>query len=319
MFGLIALLMFLSLALIGYAIATSVRGREAERASLDRRLETMTAATPRERGDVLRDRRLSAISVLNLLLERTGVARRFLGLVRQAGLRKRVGEVLLYIPLLGCIGFLLGMLLTGRFAFGLGGAAIGSWIPVAVLQRLRRKRGARFAEQLPDALDLIRAALQAGHSLVSALNVVASEFPDPMAQEIRDVAEEVRYGLPMRDAFYNLTQRVDDPNLPVLVVGVLVAQEVGGNMAEVLENVGYTIRERFKVLREVQVLTAQGKLSGRVLSGLPFLVGLAMATLNHTYFAPMLHTQAGHYLLLYALGSILFGHVIIRRLVHIQV
>ena len=134
-------------------------------------------------------------------------------------------------------------------------------------------RRALFAEQLPDALDLVRAALQAGHGLMAALSVVADEFPDPVAQEFRDVVEEVRLGLPLRDALYNLAERVGDPDVALLDVGILTAQDVGGNLAEVLDNISYTIRERFKLQRDIQVLTAQGRLSGGVLTALPFFVG----------------------------------------------
>ncbi len=98
----------------------------------------------------------------------------------------------------------------------------------------------------------MRAALQAGHSFVAALSVVADEFPDPIAEEFRTVGEEIRLGLPLREALYQLRERVDDTNVPILIVGILVAQETGGNMAEVLDNIAYTIRERFKLLRDAR-------------------------------------------------------------------
>src|SRR5262249_11268966 len=156
-----------------------------------------------------------------------------------------------------------------------------------------------FSEQLPDALDLTRAALQAGHSLLTALFVGADEFPDPVAEELRTVADEIRLGLPLRDALRHLGDRVDDPNVPILIAWVLVAQEVGGNLAEVLDNTSYTIRERFKLLRDVMVMTAQGRLSGMVLTALPILVGVFMYFLNPTYFQPMIETQAGWYMMGY--------------------
>jgi tight adherence protein B len=192
-------------------------------------------------------------------------------------------------------------------------------IPILTLQRKRTKRMRLFSEQLPDALDLIRAALQAGHSFTTAMYVVADEFPDPISEELRTVAEEVRLGLPLRDALYNLRDRVNDPNMPILIVGVLVAQEVGGNLAEVLDNTSYTIRERFKLLRDVQVMTAQGRLSGRVLTALPILVGLFLYFLNREYFQPMLDNQTGWYMLGYAVISIAIGHVLIQRIVDIRV
>jgi tight adherence protein B len=225
----------------------------------------------------------------------------------------------LYVPLLGLTGFLLNQLLLGTLLSGLVFTALGASIPVLILQRMRRQRAKRFSEQLPDALDLIEAALRAGHGLVSAFGVVAEEFPSPIADELREVGEEVRVGLPLRNALENLIDRIDDPDLPILVVGILVAEESGGNLAEVLENVAHTIRERFKLLRDVRVLTAQGRFSGVVLTSLPFVVGVALFSLNYKYFSPMVETASGHQLLLYAFLSVLCGHLMIRRIVQMPV
>jgi tight adherence protein B len=191
--------------------------------------------------------------------------------------------------------------------------------PILLVMRMRRRRMVLFAEQLPDSLDLIRAALQAGHGFLAAIQVVVEEFPDPIAEELRDVAEEIRLGLTPREALYHLIERVDDPNLPILVVGILVTQEVGGNLAEVLNNVSYTIRERFKLLREIRTMTAQGRLSGGVLTSLPFLVAAGFYLFNPTYFGPMIERTTGHYMIAYALVSIILGHLVIRRIVNMRV
>jgi tight adherence protein B len=240
-------------------------------------------------------------------------------MIEQAGLRRRVGEVLLYVVLLFLIvTLLLAILGMGRVVALLFGALVAA-VPLLVVARMRHKRALRFAEQLPDALDLIRAALQAGHGLVSACAVVGETFADPVAQEFRHLCDEVRLGLPLRDALLNLPQRVPDDNLPILVVGILTAQEVGGNLAEVVENIAHTIRERAKLHRDVRALTAQGRLSGGVLTGLPLFVGLAMFLFNPKYFAPMVEETAGHYMMLYVLVSLLFGHFVIRRIVRVPV
>jgi tight adherence protein B len=320
MIGLVALLIFLSLGLIGYAVSASVREREEARQTQARRLSSMTGASLGTLDSpLLKDRRLSSIEVFNTLLKRMSFAEPVARMLRQARLERRAGEIFLYMALLACAGFLLTVFVgAGRFLGVLFGALAGA-IPLMIVQRTRRKRAQLFSDQLPDALDLIRAALQAGHGFLSALNVVADEFPNPIAEEFRDVAEEMRLGLPMRDALYNLVSRIDDDNLPILVVGVLVAHEVGGNLAEVLENISHTIRERFKLKRETQVLTAQGRLSGRLLTALPFFVGIVMNVLNPAYFAPMLKSSTGIYMLGYAAFSIVLGHLIIRRLVDIKV
>jgi tight adherence protein B len=192
-------------------------------------------------------------------------------------------------------------------------------IPILVVSRLRATRARLFAEQLPDSLDLVRSALQAGHGLIAALQVVADTFPDPISTEFRYIVDEIRLGLPFRDALYNLAGRVGDPNVPILIVGILTAQDVGGNMAEVIDNITHTIRERARLQRDIQVLTAQGRLSGLVLTSLPFIVGTFLFLYNPSYFRPMIERPVGQMLLLYGICSLLLGHVMVRRIVKIEV
>ena len=317
---LISVLIFFSLALAGFAVSGWAREREEAKDALGRRLTTMTG-TPiaSATGSVMKDRRLSQIGLLNLLLGRLAVTSWFARMVQQAGLKRRVGEVVLYILLLASLAFLIVTLLTGRILFASIAALWAGLLPIFFVLRLRRKRRARFTEQLPDALDLIRAALQAGHGFLSALQVVAQEFPDPISSELTEVAEEVRLGMPLRDALQHMMNRMEDPNLPILTTGVIITQEIGGNLAEVLDNIGYTIRERFKLLREVRVMTAQGRLSGMVLTALPFIVSFCLFLFSREYFQPMIETQAGHLMILYALVSILIGHLVIQRIVRIEV
>jgi tight adherence protein B len=277
MVGIAALLIFVAAVLAGYGVSAAFREREEARRVLAGRLRGMgDPVVEAQAAPLLKDQRLSTIPLLNVLLNGMPAVVPVVRMIRQAGLRRRVGEVLLYIPLLACIGFLATVLAGGGPLLGLVVAVAGGSLPLLVVQRIRRQRTARFGEQLPDALDLVRSALQAGHGLLSALSVVADAFLDPIAQDLRHVVEEVRLGLPLREALANLVERVDDPNVPILVVGILVAQDVGGNLAEVIDNIAYTIRERAKVLREVNALTAQGRLSGGVLTALPFVVGLVM-------------------------------------------
>jgi tight adherence protein B len=316
----LALLIFASLALAGYALATMLRAREEARQNLGRRLSTLAAGTDaKPRAGVLKDRRLSTIGALNTLLPRFGFVTPLVGMVGRAGLKKRVGEVVLYILLAAAAAILIVTMATGNPALGVLGGAVGGAVPLLIVRRIARRRSALFAEQLPDALDLARAALQAGHGLMAALSVVADEFPDPLAQEFREVTEEVRLGLPLRDALDNLSKRVAAPDISLLQIGILVTQDIGGNLAEVFDNMGHTIRERFKLQRETKVLTAQGRMSGGLLTALPILVAVALSVLNPGYIAPMFEAGTGRYLLAYAAGSLLVGHFVIRRIVRIEV
>jgi tight adherence protein B len=320
MFAILALLIFASLTLAGYALAAMARARETAKQALDRRLWTMAGS-----GDgtlhvgVLKDRRLSSIGFVNRVLPRLKIVVPLGRLIARAGLKKRVGEVLLLMVFLALAATFVCALVTGNVLFSVVAGAIAGAVPVVIVRRMARKRSLLFAEQLPDALDLARSALQAGHGLMAALSVVADEFPDPISQEFRELTEEVRLGLSMREALDDLADRVGTPDLALLQVGVLVAQDIGGNLTEVFDNISHTIRERFKVQRETKVLTAQGRISGGVLTALPFLVGIGLTLINPSYMKPMFETTTGHHMLMYAGGSMLLGHLIIRRLVAIKV
>jgi tight adherence protein B len=315
MFAILAICVFLLVAVSGYVLATTMRTRQESERLLGRRLDRTAGPPPKGASHVLKDRRLSSIGVLDFLLTRVGFVPALARAIRQAGLRRRAGEVLLYVPLLACTGFLFTLVLSHRPLVGLAVAAILGSLPLLLVYRMKRTRALQFAEQLPDALDLIRAALQAGHGFGTALAVVANEFPNPIAEEFNEVAEEMRLGLSLREALNGLNDRIDDPDLPMLIIGVLIADESGGNLAEVLENIGHTVRERFKMSRDIRVYTAQGRLSGSVLTALPFLVGLVMYYLNPAYFRPMLATSLGNWMLIYAFVSIVIGHFIVRHLV----
>ncbi len=318
---LLALLVFATLVLVGWSVSVMMADRHETQQALANRLSTMAgaAASGGSSGPLLKDQRLSGIPLLDALLGNMPFVRPLVQMIEQAGLRRRVGEVLLYVVLLFLIVMLLTSLLGGGRLVALLFGALAAAVPLLIVARMRQKRTYRFAEQLPDALDLVRAALQAGHGLVSACAVVGETFADPVAQEFRYLCEEVRLGLPLRDALMNLAQRVRDENLPILVVGILTAQEVGGNLAEVVDNIAHTIRERAKLQREVRSMTAQGRLSGGVLTALPFFVGSAMLVFNPTYFKPMLEQTAGHYMMIYVIVSIITGHFVIRRIVRVPV
>jgi len=316
----LAVLVFVSVALAGYALAVGQSAREARRRAFVDRFAAMTGWVAKSfQPSVLKDQRLSRIDLLNALLFRLAITERLRRMIVQAGVRKRVGEFMLYIPLLATSGLLLMMVIGAPFPASLLVAVTAGSNPLFVLARMRRKRAASFAEQLPDALDLMRSSLKAGHGLVSSFTLIADEFPDPIASEFREVAEEVRLGLPMRDALQNLTQRIDNPDTPLLAVGLLVAQDVGGNLAEVLDNISYTIRERFKLLRDVRVLTTQGRFSGMILTALPFILAAVLAAMNPEYMKPVFEERLGQWMGIYVCASVAVGHLVMRRIMNFKV
>ena len=316
---LLAIALFFAVVTAGAALADWARNRDESERTLERRIELAAGSAVRAATPVLKDQRRSTIGLFDNLLGRVPFVPQLERTIRQAGLKRRAGEVLLYVVLLGVSGFSFTMLVQGNPLVGLALGAFAGSIPILLRRRRRHIRAVRFAEQLPDALDLIRAALQAGHGFGTALMVVAEEFPDPIAEEFREVGEETRLGLSLREALNNLNQRIDDPDLPMLIIGVLITEDSGGNLAEVLDNIGHTVRERFKMSRDVRTMTAQGRLSGLVLTALPFIVGGASYVLNPTYFQPMVTNPTGQLMLGYALVSVIFGHLVIQRIARLDV
>jgi tight adherence protein B len=318
---LIAILLFVAVALAGFGGYVWTQQSTRRREALRGRLRKITAGAPDGSiaGKLLRDQRLSSIPALNAILARTPLVVPLATMIRQAGLRRRAGEIILYVPLLATFGILLVRVLGGAWGAALGVGIGAGALPILVVSRIRNRRLVQFQEQLPDALDLIRSALQAGHGLVAAIQVASETLSDPVASELRYVVEEIRLGLTLREALYHLAERVGDPNVPLLIVGILVSQEVGGNLAEVVDNTAITIRERAKLQRDIRVLTAQSRFSAALLSFLPVAVGLFMATFNRSYFEPMVSTPSGVRLLAFSVLLLIAGQLTIRRIIRFRV
>src|SRR5438128_9276743 len=178
MTGIVALLLFAFFALVGYAVSGWAQDREETKEALGRRLTTMTGApVGGASAALMKGRRLSRIGPLNVLLQQLGITKNLVRVIRQAGLQRRVGEVVLYMLLLAAAAFLLVTIFVGKTAFAVPAAVIGGLLPLMIVLRMRRKRLALFGAHLPVALDLLPAALQARHGLLPALQVVGHERP----------------------------------------------------------------------------------------------------------------------------------------------
>ena len=226
------------------------------------------------------------------------------------------------------------------FGIGLGLAAMGvtvSWlakvpwfflpvsaivmflIPLGWLWNKRRVRLAKFAAQLPDALELVARALRAGHSLQAGLHVVAEEMPAPIADEFGRVFEETNLGIPVEEAMKNMCDRVPNLDLRFFVTSVGIQRQTGGDLAEILDKIGYVIRERFRILGQVKALTGEGRLSGVVLIALPFALFGFMLNAKPDYIEPLWTTDLGRKMSLFAIIAQILGALVIRKIVNIKV
>ncbi len=192
-------------------------------------------------------------------------------------------------------------------------------LPFGWLFFRRRRRMKLFAKQLPDALELISRALRAGHSLASGFHLVAEEMHDPIAKEFHRVFEEQNLGVALEQALENMTDRVPNLDLRFFATAVILQRQTGGDLAEILDKIGYLVRERFKIWGQVQALTGEGRLSGIVLLALPPLLFLAVYRLNPEYVLPLFTDPLGRKMLAGAIVSQLIGALVIRKIVNIKV
>jgi tight adherence protein B len=196
--------------------------------------------------------------------------------------------------------------------------AAGAWLPRFHVNRKAVKRTAALEAQLPGAIDHLTRAVRAGHPLSAGLKMLAEESPEPVASEFRAVFEEQRFGLPFEDALLGLGDRINLPDVRILITAILVQREVGGNLAETLENVGSTMRARTTIRRQVKVYTVQGRMSGYILAALPILVGLFIFLVNRDYINILFTHPIGKALLGLAMFLQLVGFLWIRKIVAVE-
>jgi tight adherence protein B len=192
-------------------------------------------------------------------------------------------------------------------------------VPFAWLLNKRRARLKAFAGQLSDALELVARALRAGHSLAAGMHVVAEEMPSPIADEFNRVYEEQNLGIPIEEALKSVCERVPNLDLRFFVTSVMIQRQTGGDLAEILDKIGYVIRERFRILGQVKALTAEGRLSGVILVALPFVMFLIMLHIKPDYVERLWTHPLGIKMSLLALAAQIVGAIVIKKIVSIKV
>jgi tight adherence protein B len=240
-------------------------------------------------------------------------------LIQQAGVSWRV-ETLLLLSLSFGVGFGSALFIITRFLpFAVPAAAIGAYLPFWYLKRRRRKRTEAFEAGLPEAIDLLGRAIRAGHPLSSGLKMVADESQEPIVGEFQRTFEEQRFGLPFDDAIVAMADRVDLVDVRILVTAILIQREVGGNLAEVLDNLAQVIRARFTIRRQLKVYTAQGRFTGYTLAVLPIIVGVTIYFINPPYMELLFTNPMGKLMVAVAAVMQIIGYIWIRRIVDIEI
>jgi tight adherence protein B len=239
--------------------------------------------------------------------------------IEQTGVKTSLSTVLLMAVVcgagLGFVGLMLIKIPIAMFILGVMGFAL----PFMYLNWKRTKRLAKFEEEFPEALDLIARALKAGHAFVTGLKMVADEMNEPVGPEFRKTFDEQNFGLPLKDALENLTTRVPSLDVRFFSTAVLIQRETGGNLSEILETLGHVVRERFKILRQVRVHTAHGRLTGYVLLGLPVVLSLALMYINPDHMNLLFRERIGQFMLMTALVMQTVGYFWIKQVIKIEV
>ncbi len=259
-----------------------------------------------------------AVAFTSRIAERAGLMARTELMLEQADLPVRAGELLFYAPAFGLIIFLLFAVIAGPVA-GLIGGVIVVLAPFAYLDYRQRGRRKRFERQLPDTLTLLASSLRAGFSLMQGLEAVAQEIADPMRKELQRVFTEVRLGRAVEDALGDSAARMESRDLEWTVMAIKIQREVGGNLAVLLDTVADTMVKRERVRRELQALTAEGRLSAIVLSAVSPLLLFTIWLLQPAYLDPLWHEAIGIAGLVGAVGLEVIGWFWLRKIVDIEV
>lgn len=303
-----------------YLVAT--RGTEAKRARLQQRLsDALLYSSHSVDADVrlARQELMSEIPVLNQLLLRVQAATRLRRMIDQADLQITVTRLVMFSVMAGIMAALAASMVTISWLFialaGLGASAV----PFLHVFYRRRKRLNAFLEHLPDALELMSRALSAGHAFAESLHMVATEMPEPIHTEFGKTYEEQNLGLSLKLALENLSERVPLLDLRLCITAIMIQRETGGNLAEILEKVATTIRERFRIMEDLKTLTTSSRMSAWVLCGLPIFVALVVTVINGEYMSVLWSDPRGHRLIWIALGMQISGMLVVRKILRIKI
>jgi len=318
-FFLVSVLVFGAVA--AAVVAITVRKQEQAADSLRSRVGAEKAGqrSRPEAPGIERDTRMSSVPFLDRLLQSMSFARKLEMLLYQAGATMRVGMFLLLVAAIAMVTYLVGYIVLGHLLPAFLCMGLGALVLPLIIWHKRNVRMAAFAEEFPDALDLLVSALRAGISFSSALQIVAEESPEPIRSEFAIVVEEQSLGVEMREALGNLASRVDSVDIKFFVTAIVLQRDTGGNLTEVLDNTSRLIRDRFRILGDIKTFTAQGRLTGAILTCLPMAMAIFMIASAPEYFFKMWEKPEGRTILGVAAFMQLLGALAIRKIVDIKV
>jgi tight adherence protein B len=319
---LLTIMVFLAIFAVAGLLLSLGGGAAEQKKQTAARLEAIMMngrAAAEEPVDVRKREFMSSIPLLNRWLSNLDLAPKLRDLLSQANLEWTPARLLLMSTACCVIPGYLVYLRTGVAILSAVLGILFGAVPFAYVFFKRGKRFDQFEQGLPAALDLMVSGLRSGHSLVSAMSLVAREVPDPIGREFRICFDEQNYGLELRTAMHNMAQRVPIQDVRIVMTAILIQKETGGNLAEVLDKCSHVIRERFRLKREIKTKTAQGRLTGIILSLLPAILGFLLYLVNPKHMSLLWTRPLGLKMLYTATVMTVVGGLIIRKIVRIRV
>lgn len=318
---LLSTLIFLFFLFLTYALfLLTTRKADARQMRLKKRVAEalQDLGGPDHELQISREDSIGGYRAINQILSPLDVIKRLDQVIRQAGLQLTVSRLLAFCLIAGALAFLAALTVM-NLVMSVIPAALAASLPLVYVAVMRRKRLHKINAQLPDTLDLLGRSLAVGHAFSEALNQVQSEMPDPIATEFRIVFEEQKLGLSTKVALDRLTERVPLTDLRLCVTAMHIQRETGGNLAEILEKVSQTIRERFKLMEDFRTLTTSSRGSAWILCLLPFGIVFLLTVINPDYMSLLLHDPRGHYVIGAALVLQGLGVITIKKILAIKV
>jgi len=298
------------------------RKSEAQHALLQQRLVEVllhSAHTGDETVRLAREELMSEIPWLNNLLLRVQVATRIRRIIDQADLQITVMRLFLFSALAGVMAALAVSAISPSLLLMISAGSVAAVLPFIYVMRKRQKRLNKFLELLPDTLDLMGRSLSAGHAFQESLHMVSTEMPEPIATEFRKAYEEQNLGLSLKLAMENLSDRIPLLDLRLCITAVMIQRETGGNLAEILGKVAYTIRERFRIMEDLKTLTTSSRMSAWILCLLPISVALIVTAMDPEYMSVLWYDPRGHKLLAVAAMMQITGMLVVRKILRIKI
>jgi tight adherence protein B len=318
---LFVLLVFFTVVLLlqGTIVPVFSESRKTSKRIQERLQRLADASGGPEFTSLLREKYLRDLSSFERTLESLPGMERLARVLEQAGRDTPAYRVLLLAIALCIGGMLVGWMMSRWWPIALVAGFIGLAAPFFVVLRQRAKRLARFEEQMPDAIDMIQRALKAGHPFGHCLKLVAEDMDEPISREFELTFADLSYGNDPRRALFGLLQRVPSVSVTALITAVIVQREAGGNLAENLAKISSVIRGRFRFQRRVKTLSAEGRLSGWILSLTPIVLFGILWMLHPEYLSHLIEHPKGPTLIGWAIVMGTIGILWIRRLVRIEV